>query len=135
MSEDPKMQNVRRHTAHMSNKTFKGKEFQFVSFLQPSTTRTQVMRHLNQVEAARTVTLLQGGQTFYHKANMFQVYPSVILCLRRQFQGTGKYTQRAGQSQGRITTANHNCYIVLSVFWRHQSTSRTLQMLFEQQQE
>ena len=61
------------------------------------------MRHLNEVQVARVVTLIQEGWTFRRVAVDLNVSPSVIHRLRNRYDETGRFTRRVWQGHGRMT--------------------------------
>ena len=61
------------------------------------------MSHVNEVQVAMAVTLIQDGWTFRRVAVDLNVSPmSVIRRLWNRYDETGQFTMRVGQARGRI---------------------------------
>ena len=62
------------------------------------------MRHFNEAQVARAVTLIQERWTFRRVAVDLNVSLSVILRLWNHYNETGQFTRRVGQGHGHMTT-------------------------------
>jgi hypothetical protein len=80
------------------------------------------MRHLNEFQVARTVTLIQEGWTFRRVAVNLNVSPSV----GNRYK-TFQFTRRVGQSHGRMTTPRDDRYLTICALRRRSATARELQ--------
>ena len=84
------------------------------------------MMHLNEVQKARAVALIESGRYFRVVAMDLHVSPSVVHRLWTRFRETGGYTRRAGQGRKRKTTPQQDRFLVISVLRRRTSTARDL---------
>lgn len=82
--------------------------------------------HLNEVQKARAVALIESGRSFRFVAMDLHVSPSVVHRLWTRFRETGGYTRRAGQGRKRKTTPQQDRFLVISVLRRRTSTARDL---------
>ena len=71
------------------------------------------MSHLNEVQVARAVTLIQEGWTFRCVAVDLNISQSVIHRLWNRYDETGQFTRRFVQGRGRMTTPQDDRYLKL----------------------
>jgi Transposase and inactivated derivatives len=72
------------------------------------------MRHLNEVQLARAVSLIQEGLTFRRVAVDLNVSPSVIRRLWNRYDETGQFTRRVGQGRGCMTTPQDDDHLCVA---------------------
>jgi Transposase. len=85
------------------------------------------LRHLNEVQVARAVTLIQEGWAFCRVAVDLNVTPSVVHCLWNHYDETGQFTRRVGQGHACMTTLQDDHYVTIYVLRRRSATARKLQ--------
>jgi Transposase and inactivated derivatives len=85
------------------------------------------MRHLNEVQVARAVTLIQEGWTFHRVAVYLNVSPSIIHHLWNRYDETGHFTRRVVQGRGPMTTPQDDRYLTICALRRRSATVRELQ--------
>jgi Transposase. len=85
------------------------------------------MRHLNEVQVIRAVTLIQKEWTFCRVAVDLNVSPSVIHCLWNHYDETGQFTRRVGQGRGHMTSPQDDQYLTIRMLWHHSGTAREQQ--------
>jgi hypothetical protein len=71
------------------------------------------MRHLNEVQVARAITLIQERWTFRCVAVYLNVSPSVIHHLWNYYNETSQFTRRVGQGCGCMTTPQDDQYLTI----------------------
>jgi Transposase. len=85
------------------------------------------MRHFNEAQVARAVTLIQERWTFRRVAVILNVFPSVIHHLWNHYNETGQFTRRVGQGSGCMTTPQDDQYLTICALQRYSATARELQ--------
>ena len=81
------------------------------------------MRHLNEIQVSRVVTLIQEGWTFCCVALDLNISPSVIHRLWNHYDETGQFTRRIGQGRGRMTTAQDDRYLTTCALQSRSTTA------------
>lgn len=72
------------------------------------------MSDLTEVEVAKAVTLIDGGRTYQHVANVLNVSKSVVHRVVRRHRETGSYKRRRGQGPKFATSSRDNRFMVLT---------------------
>ena len=85
------------------------------------------MRHLNEVQVTRSITLIHKGWTFCHVTVDLNVSLSVIHRLWNHYDETGQFLRRVGQGRGCMTIPQDDQYLTICVLWRRSATARELQ--------
>jgi hypothetical protein len=81
------------------------------------------MRHLNEVQVARTVTLTQERWTFCRVAVDLNVSSSVIHRLWNRYEERDLFTRRVRQGRGRMRTLQDDRYLTICALRRYQRTA------------
>jgi hypothetical protein len=84
------------------------------------------MRHLNEVQVAREVTLIQEGWIFRRVAVDLNVSPSVTHRLWNRYDETGQFTRRVGRGHGCMTTPHDDRYLTICALRRRSATAKEL---------
>ena len=84
------------------------------------------MRHLNEVQVARAVNLIQKRWTFCLGAVDPNFFPSVSRRLWNRYDETDKFTRRVGQGRGHMTTPQDDRYLTICALLRRSATAREL---------